>query len=904
MRKDPPGSKRILHILFCAIVFLLTHNNCFSYAESPKPVKRVLLAFADTPEFLSYPPFLESFKKTLFSDTNFKYEMFYEYLAISRNAKNPEYIASLKNLLLTKYKSAHLDLVVLFGGTGTKFMLENGAEVFPGIPKILAGASVAVSQKDIPPNFSILRTSFDALPAVQAILKMQPKVRKIYVVIGNSPGEKSVINLWTKQFEPIREKISIQFLNEMVLPELFELASHLENDSVLLFHAFFQDIQGNTYYPVNVVRRLYQESRVPIYTTQDAFLGLGPVGGMISSSRLQGEGVAKLSHEILTGQELPKIYTFQSTECVYDWRELYRWKLNEATVPANSRIEYREPSVWERYLWQIVVVTGLLVLQCVYIFSLHASRNRRIKVEETLRGSESKFRTLFENSPIGVAYHRVIYNEVGNPIDYYCLDANKHYLELIGEDPRGKMATGSFLDFGEDNSDLIKAFARVAQAGESIRFQQHLALTDRWYDCVAFQSTYDHFVVAFLEITEQKRAEEELKKARNYISNIIDSMPSMLIGVDADGKVTQWNKKVQQVTGIVSEDATGLPLEQIFPRMSTEMERVRNAMRTREIYFDSNRTHYKDDKTHYEDVTVYPLIANGVEGAVIRLDDVTERVRLEEMMVQSEKMLSIGGLAAGMAHEINNPLGGMTQTASVMSDRLTNLKLPANLRAAEEAGITMEAIRAFMEKRKIIEMLDRIRKSGNRAAEIIQNMLSFARKNDSSLSTHNLPELLDRCVDLAGADYDLKKKYDFRQIEIVREYEDGLPGVPCESGKIQQVLLNILRNGAEAMQEARKENETVETRRPCFILRLAYEREVGMVRIEVEDNGPGMEEDVRRRVFEPFFTTKPTDRGTGLGLSVSYFIITENHKGEMTVESTPGKSAKFIIRLPVKRRGP
>ena len=378
-------------------------------------------------------------------------------------------------------------------------------------------------------------------------------------------------------------------------------------------------------------------------------------------------------------------------------------------------------------------------------------------------------------------------------------------------------------------------------------------------------------------------------------------MPSTLIGVDADGKVTQWNNEAQRATGIVAEAAAGQPLEEIFPRIAIEMERVRTAIRSRKGYSDSRRAHYEEGETHYEDVTVYPLISNGVDGAVIRLDDVTERVRLEEMMVQSEKMLSVGGLAAGMAHEINNPLGGMMQTASVMRDRLTNLDLEANIRAAGESGTTMEAIAAFMERRENIEMLERICKSGSRAAEIIQNMLSFARKSDSTRAIHALSDLLDRSVDLAGADYDLKKKYDFRQIEITREYEEGLPGVPCESGKIQQVLLNILRNGAEAMQDARQE-EGMEHAAPRFTLRLAHERESGMVRIEIEDNGPGMEENVRRRVFEPFFTTKPTDKGTGLGLSVSYFIITENHGGDMSVESAPGKGAKFIVRLPVDRK--
>ncbi|MCP5047672.1 MAG: hypothetical protein GY940_10905 [bacterium] len=129
-----------------------------------------------------------------------------------------------------------------------------------------------------------------------------------------------------------------------------------------------------------------------------------------------------------------------------------------------------------------------------------------------------------------------------------------------------------------------------------------------------------------------------------------------------------------------------------------------------------------------------------------------------------------------------------------------------------------------------------------------------------------------------------------------------MPKVWCESTKIQQVLLNLLKNGAEAMNEKLTNERSTGSGEfhdnPRFILRVAPEN--NMARIEVEDNGPGMDETIRKRIFEPFFTTKDVGRGTGLGLSVSYFIITENHGGTMTVESSPGKGATFIIRVPFK----
>lgn len=157
---------------------------------------------------------------------------------------------------------------------------------------------------------------------------------------------------------------------------------------------------------------------------------------------------------------------------------------------------------------------------------------------------------------------------------------------------------------------------------------------------------------------------------------------------------------------------------------------------------------------------------------------------------------------------------------------------------------------------------------------------------------------MDKILELAVTDYDLKKQYDFKSIKIVKEYEEDLPLVSCENTKIQQVILNILRNGAEAMQESMK---TEDKTYPRFTLRLVHEENTHMLRMEIQDNGPGMNEATRKRIFEPFFTTKPVGGGTGLGLSVSYFIITENHGGTMDVVSELGKGTNFIIRLPVER---
>jgi PAS domain S-box-containing protein len=398
-----------------------------------------------------------------------------------------------------------------------------------------------------------------------------------------------------------------------------------------------------------------------------------------------------------------------------------------------------------------------------------------------------------------------------------------------------------------------------------------------------------------MDITDRKKAETELRQLRNYLANIIDSMPSVLVGVDVEGRVTQWNRQAHETTGMEAGEAMGQPLEAVYPLLSNKLAEIKETIHSGEVHLEQKVPRHENGEILYEDVIIYPLVTNGVEGAVIRVDDVSERVRLEEIMIQSEKMLSVGGLAAGMAHEINNPLAGLLQSTMVLENRLLG-DLEANHRAAEAAGTSMAAIRAYLDARNLIGLLENIRESGGRAARIVRNMLEFARKSDRAFSSQDLAEILDSTMDLAASDYDLKKNYDFRKIEIVREYAANVPMVPCEKSKIQQVLLNILRNGAEAMAEKGTWDGTA----PRFVLRTSSEGD--MARMEIEDNGPGMDEATRKRVFEPFFTTKAVNRGTGLGLSVSYFIISEDHHGTLSVSSAVGKGTTFIIRLPLRGR--
>ncbi len=382
---------------------------------------------------------------------------------------------------------------------------------------------------------------------------------------------------------------------------------------------------------------------------------------------------------------------------------------------------------------------------------------------------------------------------------------------------------------------------------------------------------------------------KELEKNSSFLNNIIDSMPSILIGIDKTGNITRINNKAEELVKIRREEAMGTNVSKLFPLYSSLLNEIKETISNKQIIEKNGIRNFKTGQI--VDMTAYPLVANGIQGAVIRIDDVTDKVRLEEMMVQTEKMMSVGGLAAGMAHEINNPLGIIAQSAQNILQK-TNPEIKANIKAADLAGIKMEQLQQFFDARHIPEFVSDIREATSRAASIVSNMLKFSRKSTSDKKEVNIVDVIENTIKLVSTDYDLKKKYDFKNIKIIRDYKDNIPGIFICETEIEQVLLNLFKNGAQAMYE----QKDVKVEELKFIIRVYYDTD--NLTIEIEDNGSGMTEDVRKRVFEPFYTTKPQGVGTGLGLSVSFMIITNYHKGTFNVESTPGKGTNFIITLP------
>ena len=344
------------------------------------------------------------------------------------------------------------------------------------------------------------------------------------------------------------------------------------------------------------------------------------------------------------------------------------------------------------------------------------------------------------------------------------------------------------------------------------------------------------------EIAKHEITEELVIETQNYMQSIINSMPSVLIGVSRDGRVTHWNAAAKEETNISYQQALGRLLENIAPQLNISLTAIETAIDKKQPQKRESIQEGHGSNARYKDITIYPLLSAGVDGAVIRVDDVTMRIRLETMMIQNEKMGSLGELAAGVAHEINNPLGTILQGVQNIQRRLSNT-LPSNKDTADSLDLNFDSMIAYLEKRKILPFLVDIKEAGERAGKIVTNMLEFSRATHYQHEQVHLVDLLNRAIDLSSSSTVVSKDNRRVKIKIDKSFPDDCPLIYGSAAEIQQVILNLLSNAYHAFKEY-AQNANANELKLTVAVNLQFYNSHAI--ITIEDNGPGMDEWTQR----------------------------------------------------------
>jgi two-component system NtrC family sensor kinase len=366
-------------------------------------------------------------------------------------------------------------------------------------------------------------------------------------------------------------------------------------------------------------------------------------------------------------------------------------------------------------------------------------------------------------------------------------------------------------------------------------------------------------IEVLLDITEKKRAEDAEKMQRGFylaekskLATVIESLSDGLFVTDKEGKIVSFNNAASRITGYSAAEVAGLPCNKFFSMLSGSMPVIEMNKNT-ELNIQT-----RDDRQLILSITS-ALVKNSEGeniGKVFTFRDITEEKQRQEVYHRTEKLVALGQLSAGIAHELNTPLGSILGYARLL---MKNKKLDA------------------IQK----ERLEIIAEQAKRSSEIIKGLLNFARQSNPSLRNMKNASINNILTDVLRL---LQTEIEKYGIDVMTNFGE-IPAIKVDVRQIEQAMLNIMLNAIQAV----KNNGEI---------RIKTFAENNSIKIEFSDNGQGIPEDVKPRIFDPFFTTKPVGEGTGLGLSISAGIISE-HGGSIDVESTEGNGATFTITLPV-----
>ena len=375
---------------------------------------------------------------------------------------------------------------------------------------------------------------------------------------------------------------------------------------------------------------------------------------------------------------------------------------------------------------------------------------------------------------------------------------------------------------------------------------------------------------AAVELERLRRRCDELRDSiesmRTYYEDLLGSLQDAIIIIDSGGHIRSINQAAEELTGLSAQPLSGRPFEQAFPNDRPLQELMRKTLESGRTHTDFDARLTRQDSSQVVVSAVASLISDAVgeaRGVVLALRDQTRIRELEERLSRSDRLAALGTVAAGVAHEIRNPLAGLRGAAQLLEGE-------------------SEFPPAFKEYTSVII------KEVDRLAAIVERLLSFATPRSPVLRPCNLHEILDSLLFLEQAPVEA------RGVTVQRQYDPQLPEILADPAEVRQLFLNLIRNGVEAMPDGGE-----------LTLKTRYERSSPSCRglsvavAEIVDQGCGIDPEIERHLFTPFLTTK--EGGTGLGLAICLRIV-EDHGGAMEATSQPGKGSSFRVLLPLAKQ--
>ena len=477
-----------------------------------------------------------------------------------------------------------------------------------------------------------------------------------------------------------------------------------------------------------------------------------------------------------------------------------------------------------------------------------------------LQRSEENFRHSLDNSPLGI---RIITTE-GE-----LLYANQAVLDIYGyssvEELKATPTKQHYTPKSYAEHQMRKAKRKKGEpvpSGYEVSIVhkdgeiRHLLVSRKaviWNGEVQFQAIYQ-------DITDRKQAEEDIRRAAEEWRTTFDSITDSVFICDKDFTLIRVNKAFADAVKMKPEELIGKPCYEIVHETNEPLPNCPHKV-TIETKKSATAEFFEPHLGIHLEMTTSPIFnENGeVVSSVHLMRDITERTRMEEQLIVTDRLASIGELASGIAHELNNPLTSVIGFSELLLDR----DLPDDVK----------------------EDIKVVNREAQRTAGVVRNLLAFARKHEAEKKPVDIHNIIQKVLQLRA--YEQKVS----NIEVNTQFAADLPEITADGFQLQQVFINIIINAEHFMTEAHGRGTfTITTERVGDIIRASF-----------ADDGPGIAKENLGHLFDPFFTTKEVGKGTGLGLSISHGIVTE-HGGRIYAESELGKGATFIVELPISKQ--
>ena len=490
----------------------------------------------------------------------------------------------------------------------------------------------------------------------------------------------------------------------------------------------------------------------------------------------------------------------------------------------------------------------------------------------------------------------------------YCRAHNKRHNEVVGRTIADVWGNETYLT-------TIKPSLDQCFAKNEVRFQGWLVfagLGQRYVD-VTYYPYYNqdglitHSVVVSRDMTERKKAQEALQKAHARNEHLLQTIPSILIGVGSNDQITHWNIPAEIAFGIKATEIIGHQLldcviDWDWAEILTRIDNCRKQIRSSQVN-DVKYTRPNGSEGFLNlTVTSFQEGTSKAAGYLLIGEDVTERKALQAQLAQSQKLESIGQLAAGVAHEINTPTQYLGDNIRFLKDSFDDIdgllaaygSLLLSAKAGQIDSTTISDLENKLADADLSFLLSEVPSAISQSLQGIEHvtrivgaMKEFSHPGVEEKVAIDINKAIESTITITSNEW----KY---VADVNTSFDLELPPVLCLPGEITQVVLNIIINAAHAIADCCKDNEGYKG-----IIAVQTGRDGDWVEIRISDTGGGIPESAQSKIFDPFFTTKEVGQGTGQGLAISHAVIVEKHAGTIQFETELGQGTTFIIRLPI-----